>query len=291
MTEQTIPIYSGNLDDFHWVGFGTGSGTNLNACAKVIKPSLIFSNRAKENPKAGLFQQPQLLEERGIIHESIKAIDITGFRPKDGDPDKLAAYEKKCIEYDQMIVDMLHRYEESLGYSFDLIVLGGYMRLINAPLLEAYKDRIINVHPADLGILVVDSENAEKYIRKYIGDKAVYNALKAGEEVVRSSVIMVDEGEDHGEILTQGPELEVWHEFLEGTDAERQECIDEYADGFQSFLKVRSDWSALTNALEKIANGRIALGTENIHHNEWRGVYIDDKLMLYEGFQVVPGGE
>ncbi len=305
MTEQIIPIYSGSLEDFHWVGFGSGSGTNLRECAKVIKPSLIFSDRLKTHPKATLFQQPQLLEKRGIIHESINGYKACGsWKKVKGIPQLEAEYEEKSLEFNQAIVDLLHKYEERLEYPFDLIVLGGYMRLIKAPLLEAYRDRMINVHPADLSIIKQHEEyfddgflNTEyveglsKYYRIFVGEDAVYDAIRAGETSTKSSVIMVDGGIDHGEILTQGPELRVWEEFLEGTGPEREECFREYADGHQSMQKVRSDWPALTNALEMIAQGRIALGTEKSVLSEWRRVYLDDKKLDYCGFQVASGGK
>lgn len=293
--EKRIPIYSGSLDDFHWAGFGTGSGTNLNACAEVIKPSLIFSNRLKTHSKATLFQQPQLSEKRGIIHEAIKAIDITGFRPIDGDTEKLATYERRCIEYDEMIVDMLHKYEERQQAPFDLIVLGGYMRLVMAPLLEAYRDRMINVHPADLSIVKQHEEIVDdipKFYRVFVGDNAVYDVIKAGETLTKSSVIMVDGGIDHGEILTQGPSLLVLESFLSLSPKEQERQLEKYVDGtkrkkgHQERLKEVSDWPALTSALEMIANGRIDLGTEKKYLNEWRKVYVDGNPMDYMGFQV-----
>ena len=74
---------------------------------------------------------------------------------------------------------------------------------------------------------------------------------------------------------------------------EKAECLREYADAHQSMQKVRSDWPALTTALELIANGRLALGTEKKHFDEWRTVYIKEndewKPLPYDGFQV--GGE
>ncbi len=170
-----------------------------------------------------------------------------------------------------------------------MIVLGGYMRLLLDPLLSAYQDRIINVHPSELpvNIPLLNQNPVKGSERKYVGDNAVLDAL-VGDDVTetRSSVIMVDGGVDHGEILVQGPEVELWKEFYWGVAAERAECLKKYADAHQSFQKVRSDWPALTTALGYIANGRIALGTEKVHHNEWRQVFVDDKPMPYEGLKL-----
>ena len=56
MKEKIKPIYEGKREDFTWVGFGSGSGTNLEACAKIIPPAIIFSDR----PSAKLFDLPSL---------------------------------------------------------------------------------------------------------------------------------------------------------------------------------------------------------------------------------------
>jgi folate-dependent phosphoribosylglycinamide formyltransferase PurN len=274
MTEKIIPMYSGKPEDFHWVGFGSGSGTNLRECSRIIKPVLIFSDR----PKAKLLGLEELADVPKIVINGYRACG--SWKKAVGNPELEAKYEEKSAAYNQQVLDKLQEFEKQQGISIDLIVLGGYMRLLKEPLLSAFKDRIINVHPANLSI----TRGAE---RTYIGEDAVYDAIKACETRTKSSVIMVDDGEDHGEILTQGPELKVWPEFLRGTDAEREECLREYADAHQSFQKVRSDWPALTSALKMISEGRIALGTEKTHFDEWRAVYVDGKPVGYEGFQVV----
>ena len=97
---------------------------------------------------------------------------------------------------------------------------------------------------------------------------------------------MVDAGVDHGEILTMGRPVEVWHEFREGTKTEQQETLREYANAHQSFQKVRSDWPALTTALTLIADGSLALSAEYVFHDEWRQVYLHENALSYAGFQV-----
>ncbi len=245
-------IYDGDPKDFCWVGFGSGSGTNLRECAKVIKPGLIFSDK----PSAKLLK----LDELKDVPKEV----INGYQ---------CCRDWKAAKFNHFILDVLKSFEGSTGKTIDLIVLGGYMRLIKEPLLTEYKDRIINVHPADLSIL--DKNNK----RKYIGEDAVYDAIKANEEKTKSSVIMVDALVDHGEILVQGPELQVWSEFLFGENPEKAESLREYADAHQSFQKVRSDWPALTKALELIAEGKLALGEEKVFHTEWRTVYLETQSL------------
>jgi folate-dependent phosphoribosylglycinamide formyltransferase PurN len=271
--EKITPIYSGKIENFSWVGFGSGSGTNLRECAKVIKPKMIFCDR----PNAKLLSLEELADVPKIVLDGYKAC---GKRPKVDDAKLNIDYRNRCTVYNGNILDKIRECENEYGFNTNLIVLGGYMRLILDPLLAAFQDKIINVHPADLSIL----ENGK---RKYVGDNAVYDAIKAGVISTKSSVIMVDEGTDHGEILTQGQDVLVMPDVI----SKNSERIKEYAEDHQKLQKEMSDWPALTTALKMIAEGRIALGTEKNFFNEWRTVYVDGKPMGYEGFQVLGGNE
>lgn len=71
----------------------------------------------------------------------------------------------------------------------DLVVLAGYMRMVKAPLLEAFPRRIINIHPS--------------LLPKFPGLEAWAQALEAGESVSGCTVHFVDEGMDTGEIIAQ----------------------------------------------------------------------------------------
>jgi phosphoribosylglycinamide formyltransferase 1 len=71
----------------------------------------------------------------------------------------------------------------------DLVVLGGYMRMLKAPMLEAFPRRIINIHPS--------------LLPKFPGLEAWRQALEAGETVTGCTVHFVDEGMDSGEIIAQ----------------------------------------------------------------------------------------
>lgn len=279
LEDKITPIYSGNVKDFTWVGFGSGSGTNLRECAKMIKPALILCDR----PKAKLADISKAKEYNLEILADVPRLNLNGYKECgswkaiEGNDEAEVRYKRRSIKFNKKIVSELKKFEDKLGKAINLIVLGGYMRLIEFPLLEAYKDKIINVHPADLSIL--DGKNK----RIFIGENAVYDAIKANQTSTRSSVIMVDEKTDHGEILVQGPRLNVWPEYLSGSTAESESCLEDYAKAHQSFQKVRSDWPALTKALKLISEGKIGLGSEKVHFNEWRKVFIDNKPMPYAG--------
>lgn len=71
----------------------------------------------------------------------------------------------------------------------DLVCLAGFMRLVKAPLLEAFPERILNIHPS----LLPD----------FPGVNAWEQALEAGVEEAGCTVHLVDEGMDTGPILGQ----------------------------------------------------------------------------------------
>src|SRR3989344_977404 len=272
------PIYSGNPEDFTWAGFGSGSGTNLRECAKVRAPALVFSDR----PKAKLLQLEELA---AVPKEALDGFGICGsWQAAKGNPKQEAAYWSRATGFNEQVLNILQRHEERIGRGIDLIVLGGYMRFVLDPLLSAYQDRIINVHPADTSILSYGK-------RRFVGGDAVYDAIRAGQRTTRSSVIIVDKQEDHGENLVQGPEVGVWLEYLRGTPEERREAERKYADAHQGLQKVRSDWPALTTALRFIADGRLALGTTLDHAGEWRTVFLDGQPLGDAGFQIARGAE
>ena len=71
----------------------------------------------------------------------------------------------------------------------ELVVLAGYMRMIKAPLLEAFPKRIINIHPS--------------LLPQFPGLAAWKQALEAGAERTGCTVHFVDSGMDTGPIIAQ----------------------------------------------------------------------------------------
>ena len=83
---------------------------------------------------------------------------------------------------------------EFAGRNVDLVVLAGYMKKIGPLLLQAFKGRIINIHPALL----------PKFGGKGMYGMHVHNAvITAGEKESGPTVHMVDDKYDHGTILAQ----------------------------------------------------------------------------------------
>lgn len=71
----------------------------------------------------------------------------------------------------------------------DFLVLAGFMRLLKQPLLGAYANRIINIHPS--------------YLPEFPGKDGIRDAYEAGVKETGVTVFYVDEGVDTGKIIDQ----------------------------------------------------------------------------------------
>lgn len=71
----------------------------------------------------------------------------------------------------------------------DVIVSAGYMRLLGSPVVERWRDRWLNVHPA--------------LLPSFPGTHAVADALAAGVKVTGVTVHLVDAGVDTGPVVLQ----------------------------------------------------------------------------------------
>lgn len=86
-------------------------------------------------------------------------------------------------DYEKAIVEQLNR------YGVELVCLAGYMRIVGATMLDAFPNRIMNIHPALLPAFpgLHGQEQAWRYGVKYSG----------------CTVHFVDEGVDTGPIIIQ----------------------------------------------------------------------------------------
>ena len=71
----------------------------------------------------------------------------------------------------------------------EALVLAGFMRVLDAGLVMAYKDRILNIHPS--------------LLPAFPGSNAVEQALEHGVKLTGVTVHFVDEEVDHGPIIAQ----------------------------------------------------------------------------------------
>ena len=84
---------------------------------------------------------------------------------------------------EDLIIDVMK------AWKVDLIVLAGWMRIISPKLIDAFPNKIINLHPSMLP--------------KYKGLHAIERALESGDEYTGVSVHYVNEELDGGEVIIQ----------------------------------------------------------------------------------------
>jgi phosphoribosylglycinamide formyltransferase-1 len=90
---------------------------------------------------------------------------------------------RKRAEHDAEMIARLHQHK------VDLVCLAGYMRIISPVFVQAFPNRILNVHPS--------------LLPAFPGLDAQAQALKYGTRVAGCTVHFVDEAVDHGVIILQ----------------------------------------------------------------------------------------
>jgi len=89
----------------------------------------------------------------------------------------------KREEFDRQVISMLQRKE------IDLVCLAGFMRLLSSAFVQAFPQRILNIHPS--------------LLPSFPGLEAQKKALEYGVKVTGCTVHFVDEGLDSGPIILQ----------------------------------------------------------------------------------------
>lgn len=241
--------------------FVSGSGTNARRIIErsleegsLYEVSLIFTDvRDDRLRRSGekRCKAKDIADEHGISYE---CEDIRDFYRERGVKRTDLSLRP---EFDRLVV------EKVTPYGVDLVALAGYMSITTRPLLEAYPEKMVNVHPADLSIM-------EENERKYVGIHVVRDAILAGERELRASTHVVHEKVDHGEILVVSepvpvrlPEGVVLNEL-----AQDKQLLGVIVDEHQEWLKERGDWVIFPMTIQMIAEGRFALDGEG-------GVYVD----------------
>jgi phosphoribosylglycinamide formyltransferase-1 len=118
----------------------------------------------------------------------------------------------------------------------ELVVLAGYMQLVDAAFLARFPHGVINVHPA--------------LLPAFPGIRAIERALAHGVKVFGVTVHFVDEGVDTGPIIAQ--------RALELPDA---------TDAHEVRAALRPlEHELLTDAVRQIARGSVRFDPENPRH-------------------------
>lgn len=121
-----------------------------------------------------------------VISSSIDAYAL--LRAEKSDIDSL--YVRSMIRDGGTVLEELKK--KKIG----LIVLAGYMGILGSDFVEAYKGRIINIHPS-----LIPSFSG----MGYYGQKVHKAVIERGVKLTGATVHFVDEGADTGPIIIQKP--------------------------------------------------------------------------------------
>ncbi len=187
----------------------SGGGTNLAAIIKAIEDGSIKNVRI-----------------RSVISNNADAYAL--------ERAKNAGIESKCIspksfsnrdDFNKALLDELR------SLNPDLIVLAGFLVNISKDIVDAFENKIINIHPS-----LIPSFCG----KGYYGLKVHEAALKRGVKVTGATVHFVDAGIDTGKIIIQKAV-----NVLPGDDAKT----------LQRRVMEEAEWIILPKAVEMIANG------------------------------------
>ena len=117
----------------------------------------------------------------------------------------------------------------------DLIVLAGYLVVIPEIVIDAFENRIINIHPSLIPALCGTG---------YYGLKVHEAALKRGVKVVGATVHFVDKGTDTGPIIMQKAVA------VQNGDTPKV---------LQQRVMEQAEWNILPAAIDKIAHGKVRI--------------------------------
>lgn len=135
---------------------------------------------------------------------------------------KRKAYENQDA-FDKAIVETLH------AHNIDMVVLAGYLSILGETVIQAYRDRIINIHPS-----LIPSFCG----KGFYGLKVHEAALARGVKVTGATVHLVNEIPDGGRILKQKAV------YIEDGDT---------AETLQKRVMEQAEWILLPEACEDIA--------------------------------------
>ena len=189
----------------------SGGGTNLAAIIKAIEDGSIKNVRIKS-----------------VISNNADAYAL--------ERAKNAGIESKCIspknfknrdDFNKALLDELK------SQNPDLVVLAGFLVNISKDIVDAFENKIINIHPS-----LIPSFCG----KGYYGLKVHEAALKRGVKVTGATVHFVDAGIDTGKIIIQKAV-----NVLQGDDAKT----------LQRRVMEEAEWIILPKAVEMIANGEV----------------------------------
>ena len=189
----------------------SGGGTNLQAIIDALNSGKITNTSIEvvisNNKNAYALERAK--------NNNIEAVCIS---PKDFDDRSL---------FNKALINKLDE------YNLDLIVLAGCMVVLPAELIQKYRNKIINIHPA-----LIPSFCGKGYYGLHVHEKV----LERGVKLTGATVHFVDEGTDTGPIIIQKA-VEVLY--------------DDTPEVLQKRVMEQAEWIIMPEAINLIANGKV----------------------------------
>jgi phosphoribosylglycinamide formyltransferase-1 len=133
----------------------------------------------------------------------------------------------------------------------DLVMLDGYLYLLTAPMLEAFPDRIVNIHHSDL------VRQDDRGRARYPGLRAVLDAILSGESETRATAHFVTDRLDDGPLLLRSYGFPVAGLARDALAWGAADMLKAYAFAHQEWM-LRAAWGPLlARSIELIARGRV----------------------------------
>jgi phosphoribosylglycinamide formyltransferase-1 len=149
--------------------------------------------------------------------------------------------------YDRATTDLL------ADVAPDLVLLDGYLYLLTRPMLEAYRNRILNLHFSDLTIRRADHSPA------YVGIRAVRDALADGQIETSATVHLVNDQPDGGAPLVRSWPYPVSPLVSRARQWNAPDMIKAYAYAHQEWMIRGASGPLLSSALHLVVSGQLDL--------------------------------
>ena len=192
----------------------SGGGTNLGAIFKAID--------------SGIIKNGEIVK---VISNNANAYALT--RAKERNVEAVCISPKSYPDRETFNEALLSGLKEA---DPDLIVLAGFLVNVPAIVVSAFKNRIINIHPA-----LIPSFCG----KGYYGLKVHEAVLARGVKVTGATVHFVDEGIDTGKILAQ--------KAVYVEDGDTPEIL-------QRRVMEQAEWIILPDVISRICAGEISIG-------------------------------
>jgi len=150
-------------------------------------------------------------------------------------------------EYDRRTVELLAPLHP------DLVVLSGYLHILTAPALEAFPNRIVNIHDADLTVLEAGGRP------RYRGLRSTRDAVFAGARETRSTVHLVTPEVDVGPLLVRSWAFPVPGVVEQARDLRSGDVLKAYAYAQREWMMCAAWGPLLARTIELFARGDVRL--------------------------------